>query len=141
MSWMFESCKSLASLNLSQWETANVTDMTYMFDYCSSMTSLNASNWNVSKVTNMGGLLGYCSSLTSLDISQWNLNDNIQLGSMFAFCSSTPKACEITATQEAQKILLGKKETTRMETEWFIWTNGTVDNEGSDIEDMPNQEW
>ena len=141
MSWMFESCKSLVSLNLSQWETANVTDMTYMFDYCLSMTSLNASNWNVSKVTNMGGLLGYCSSLTSLDISQWNLNDNIQLGSMFAFCSSTPKACEITATQETQKILLGKKETTGMETEWFIWTNGTVDDEGSDIEDMPNQEW
>jgi hypothetical protein len=59
---------------------------------------------------------------------------------MFENCASTSKACEITATQEAQTFLLNRIDNTKMNPEWFIWTNKTVNN-GSSYEDMPNQGW
>ena len=48
MSYMFNQCSSLTSLNLSNFNTNNVQDMSYMFQLCSSLTSLNLSNFNTS---------------------------------------------------------------------------------------------
>ena len=50
---MFSECSSLISLNLSNFNTNNVKDMSYMFQLCSSLTSLNLSNFNTFKVNNM----------------------------------------------------------------------------------------
>ena len=50
---MFSDCSSLTSLNLSNFNTNNVTDMRYMFFKCSSLTSLNLSNFNTNNVNNM----------------------------------------------------------------------------------------
>ena len=46
MSSMFCNCSSLTSLNLSNFNTKNVTNMSSMFSECSSLTSLNLSNFN-----------------------------------------------------------------------------------------------
>ena len=35
MSWMFSRCSSLKELNLSNFNTTNVTNMKYMYDRCS----------------------------------------------------------------------------------------------------------
>ena len=43
---MFFDCNSLTSLNLSNFNTQNVTDMNYMLSNCNSLTSLNLSNFN-----------------------------------------------------------------------------------------------
>ena len=53
---MFSWCYSLTSLNISKFNTDNVTDMRYMFSGCSSLTSLNLSNFNTNNVTNMSGM-------------------------------------------------------------------------------------
>ena len=50
---MFSECSSLTSLNLSNFNTNNVTDMSYMFYKCSSLTSLNLSNFNTNNVIDM----------------------------------------------------------------------------------------
>ena len=50
---MFNKCSSLTSLNLSNFNTNNVTNMDSMFNKCSSLTSLNLSNFNTNNVTNM----------------------------------------------------------------------------------------
>ena len=50
---MFYGCSSLTSLNLSNFNTNNVNDMSEMFSSCSSMNFLNLSNFNTSNVTNM----------------------------------------------------------------------------------------
>ena len=42
--YMFEGCKSLTNLNLSNFNTQNVTDMTNMFYGCNSLTKLDLSN-------------------------------------------------------------------------------------------------
>ena len=144
MNCLFGWCHSLTSMDLSLWDVSSVVAMQEMFIQCTSLVSLNLSNWDVSSLKEPQKMFKDCYDLNQLDISNWVLNENVDYTQMFEFCNLTLKnsqPCEITATQEAQKILLGKKETTGMETEWFIWTNGTVDNEGSDIEDMPNQEW
>ena len=41
MIWMFRECSSLNNLNLSNFNTQNVTDMAYMFYGCSSLNKKN----------------------------------------------------------------------------------------------------
>ena len=53
MGWMFNQCSSLISLNLSSFNTNNVTNMGGMFQLCSSLISLNLSSFNTINVTNM----------------------------------------------------------------------------------------
>ncbi len=50
---MFCICSSLKELNLSNFNTENVTDMSYMFDYCKSLKELNIINFNTNNVINM----------------------------------------------------------------------------------------
>jgi surface protein len=46
-----------------------------MFNQCSSLTSLDLSNFNTSNVNNMSGMFSQCSSLTSLDLSNFNTSN------------------------------------------------------------------
>ena len=50
MSNMFYNCSSLKSLNLSNFNTDNITDMNNMFCACSSLIELNLSNFNIDNV-------------------------------------------------------------------------------------------
>src|SRR5690606_29828968 len=49
-------CSLLATLDVSNWDVSNVTEMTQMFSRCSSLTTLDVSNWDVSNVTNMSNI-------------------------------------------------------------------------------------
>ena len=64
-------------LDLSKWNTNNVTNMSYFFYKCSSLSSLpDISKWNTNNVTNMYSLFSGCSSILSLpDLSKWNTNN------------------------------------------------------------------
>lgn len=88
MSYMFENCSSLISLDLSGFNTQKVTNMGYMFYNCSSLTSLNISNFNTENVTDMEGIFRFCSSLTSLDVSSFNTENVTNMGLMFYGCKS-----------------------------------------------------
>ena len=46
---MFSNCYSLTSLNLSNFNTNNVNDMSYMFSHFYSLTSLNTKNEKILK--------------------------------------------------------------------------------------------
>ena len=50
---MFYRCSSLTSLDVSNFNTSNVTYISSMFFRCSSLTSLDVSHFNTSKVTNV----------------------------------------------------------------------------------------
>ena len=58
---MFEGCSSLKELNLSNFNTNNVTNMYSMFHGCSSLKELNISNFNTNNVTNMSDMFSKCS--------------------------------------------------------------------------------
>ena len=85
---MFSGCKDLTSLDLSSFNTANVTDMVYMFDGCSSLIHLNVSTLNTANVTNMKGMFAECTALTSLDLSSFNTANVTNMRLMFSECTA-----------------------------------------------------
>ena len=87
MSNMLYNCSSLTSLNLSNFNTNKVTDMNSMFYNCSSLISLNLSNLNTINVQNMKAMFNQCSSLTSLNLSNLNTNNVQDMSYMFNQCS------------------------------------------------------
>ena len=86
--YMFYYCSNLTSLDISNFDTSNVTDMSYMFQECGNLTSLDVSNFNTSNVTNMGYMFGVCSNLTSLDISNFDTSKVTNMNDMFYYCSN-----------------------------------------------------
>ena len=88
MSYTFNGCRSLTSLDVSKWNVSNVTNMSYMFNFCSSLTSLDVSKWTISALRNMTYIFAYCSSLTSLDVSKWNVSLVTNMEGVFYNCSS-----------------------------------------------------
>ena len=88
MSQMFRFCTKLTSLDLSHFDTSKVTDMSSMFYECENLKSLNLKGWDTSNVTDMGHMFEYCSSLTSLDVSNFDAGGVTNIMYMFSDCSS-----------------------------------------------------
>ena len=65
---MFSDCQSLTNINLSNFNTQNVTNMSYMFYDCSSLTNINLSNFNTQNVTNISIMFYGCSSLKNENV-------------------------------------------------------------------------
>ena len=61
MSFMFNGCSSLKELNLTNFNTNNVTSMKMMFKDCSSLKELNLDNFNTNNVSNMYKMFFGCS--------------------------------------------------------------------------------
>lgn len=71
--YTFDGCKNLKSLDLSGFDTSNVTNMSRLFQYCESLEEIKGiENWDVSKVKSFGHMFYCCSNLKSLDLSKWN---------------------------------------------------------------------
>ena len=68
--------------------TSNVTDMSYMFEYCSGLTSLDVSSFNTNMVTDMSYMFKGCTSLTSLTLSNFNTSNVTYMDSMFYGCTN-----------------------------------------------------
>ena len=83
MSIMFANMFSLTSLNLSNFDTSKVTDMSVMFNNMHSLTSLNLSNFDTSKVTDMNYMFAGVSKLTSLNLSNFDTYNVTNMRAMF----------------------------------------------------------
>ena len=88
MSYIFYSCSSLTSLNLSNFNISRVSNMNLMFYECSSLTSLNLSSFDTSNVEDMSEMFFGCLSLISLDLSNFETSNAIYMAEMFYECSS-----------------------------------------------------
>ena len=90
MSSMFNSCYKLTSLDVSSFDTSNVTNMYSMFIYCSKLTSLDVSSFNTSKVTNMDSMFQNCFKLVTIYASDlWSTASVTESSSsMFYNCAS-----------------------------------------------------
>ena len=83
MSHMFNGMRNLTTLNLSDFNTSNVTNMGGMFFNMTNLTAFNFSNFDTSKVTDMGSMFYGMSSLTTLDLSNFNTSQVTIMGGMF----------------------------------------------------------
>lgn len=81
---MFSSCENLTSLNVSSFDTRNVTDMGYMFYGCyNNLTSLDLSSFDTRNVTNMSNMFNDCRKLRSLNLSSFNTEKVRDMECMF----------------------------------------------------------
>ena len=85
---MFSDCSTLSSLDLSNFNTAIVTNMSYMFNGCSALSSLDLSNFNTAIVSDMSLMFGGCSVLSSLDLSNFYTKEVRDMSYMFSRCSA-----------------------------------------------------
>ena len=81
---MFCTCSSLEEINFNNFNTSKVTGMEGMFEQCSNLKSLDLSNFDTSKVTSMIGMFEECSNLKSLDLSNFDTSKVQHSDSMFS---------------------------------------------------------
>ena len=86
--YMFNGCENLTSLNLSSFNTANVTEMRAMFRKCRALTALDLSSFNISKVTDMSCMFADDENLVDLNISSFKTTLPVDLGATFKNCAS-----------------------------------------------------
>ena len=63
---MFFGCNNLTTLNISNFDTQNVTNMGWMFLGCNNLTTLDLSNFDTKNVTDMTSMFYDCNSLTAI---------------------------------------------------------------------------
>ena len=84
LSYCFQGCSSLQSLDLSSWDTSKVTDLSYCFQECSSLQSLDLSSWDTSKVTDLSYCFQECRISSMLDLSMLDFRSMIDLTYAFS---------------------------------------------------------
>ena len=85
---MFAVCRDLTSIDLSSFDTSEVTTMGHMFIECNSLTKLNLSNFDTSKVTDMRWMFNECYKLTTLDLSSFDTSKVKHMNCMFWGCNN-----------------------------------------------------
>ena len=83
MGCMFYGMSNLTTLNVSHFDTSKVTDMSLMFHGMRDLTSLNLSNFDTSKVTDMHNMFYGTSNLTTLNVSNFDTSKVTNMGLMF----------------------------------------------------------
>jgi lactocepin len=96
MGHLFEGCSSLQTVDINEWDTSSVANMSYMFSCCDSLETLDLSKWDTGCVTNMShmfqqkyiyGDTGH-SHLIALDLSNWDVSSVMSMEFMFDSCNS-----------------------------------------------------
>ena len=82
---LFYSLKNLQSLDLSSFNTQNVTNMSYIFSDCHKLQNLNLSSFNTKKATNMYCMFYNCYKLQILDLSSFNTQKVTDVSYMFEY--------------------------------------------------------
>lgn len=85
---MFSGCANLVNVDLSNFDTSQVTNMDDMFAGCYSLTDIDLDNFNTGKVTSMRNMFANCNSLIDLDLSSFDTSNVIYMDGMFEGCSN-----------------------------------------------------
>ena len=86
MSNMFDKCYNLTKIDLSSFNTENVSNMSYMFSVCTNLIKINVSSFNTKKVTNMGCMFNYCSNLKNVDLTSFDTTNVVNISNIFYGC-------------------------------------------------------
>ncbi len=84
---IFNGCIRLETVDVSKWNTSQVTDMRGIFNNCSNLSVIDVSDWDTSKVIDMDNLFNKCSSLITVDVSKWNTSQVTDMHNMFSGCT------------------------------------------------------
>ena len=90
-SFIFYKCMAINSIDLSSFNTNNVTDMSSMFDECSSLKLIDLSSFNTNNVTNMSAMFFNFIQLKSIDLSSFDTTNVVNMRWMFNLCVNLEK--------------------------------------------------
>ena len=129
-SWFYE-MENLSSITgMENLNTSEVTDMSYMFRTCTSLTSIDLSHFDTGKVTNMRCMFNECDELRSLDLSSFNTENVTDMGYMFALCSSLTSIAvghlNTTKVKYMEKMFVGCSGLTSIDFTGFGFQTGSV---------------
>ena len=92
MNSMFHSCRSLTSLDVTNFDTSTVTGMKDMFNGCRSLISLDLRNFNTSKATNMSEMFYGCFKLKCVvfgkEFNRESISNLNNINNLFYDCSA-----------------------------------------------------
>ena len=83
MSFMFNDCKKLTSVDLSEFNTTNVIDMKRMFAWCESMTEIDVSNFDTHNVKTFYWMFRKMLKIQEIDASNFDTSSGINMLGMF----------------------------------------------------------
>lgn len=87
MQYMFNQCAALTVLDLSNFHTANVTDMRGLFKGCASLVEVSfGGNFDTAKVKWMQEMFRDCGKLAHLDVSGFETGEVTDMSGMFWGC-------------------------------------------------------
>ena len=88
MSSMFMNCNQLEKINLWNINTTLVQDMGSLFEKCTKLKSIDLSYFNTSSVTNMNKLFSRCESIKSIDASSFDTSKVEDMFEIFGYCEN-----------------------------------------------------
>ena len=88
LSSIFDGLK-IEVVDISGWDTSNVTTMAYMFAECEDIKKIiGIENLDVSKLKNANSMFYMCENLVELDLTNWNTISLENMSYMFYNCSN-----------------------------------------------------
>lgn len=79
-----QKCTTITSLDLSEFDTSNVTEMDSMFEFNGSLINLNLKGFNTAKVKNMESMFADIYSMEVLDLSDFDLSSVENVNNIFS---------------------------------------------------------
>lgn len=89
---MFENCKMIERIDISNWDISKVTNLQKVFNNCLSLTEIiGIESWNTESVTNMAQLFASCRILSNLNniVVGWKTSAVENMASVFFDCQAT----------------------------------------------------
>ena len=84
MNALFQGCKKIKYLDLSQFNTSKVIDMGFFFNKCYELKEIKGlTNLNTSNVSKMIGFFQDCIELEELDLSSFNTSKVLRMCQLF----------------------------------------------------------
>ena len=88
---MFYNCKNIKKIDLSKFNTKNVTNMNSMFYNCENLIDINLSNFNTENVITMKDMFHGCNNLTNIDLHSFDTKNVINISGLFYGCEKLEK--------------------------------------------------
>ena len=88
-SFMFRNCQNIIKIDLSSFDSSNVTSMKYMFGRCIHLENINLKNLNPENVKDMSYMFNKCKNLKKIDFpSSFTTNNVVNMSAMFHNCDN-----------------------------------------------------
>lgn len=134
LNFVFRNYQSM-DLDLSRWNTENVTSMSGMFSQTTFIRSPNISGWDVSKVKYMDMMFQECRNFNE-PLNNWNTKALVDASEMFDSCTDFNQSLENWDTSSLKEARGMFKNNEQMAFDWAIenWDTGKLVNAQSMFE-------